>query len=235
MEYEFTFIVAGVDVDDESATEALRDHVNAMLLRAGGLDLMTVLAEGENAVQAALDCVSTAKATVPQLRVLRLDRDLVGISEIADRTERSRQNVAQWISGERKSNGTPFPAAEGTAGRSNVWLWTEVNEWLRQYDLADEAQHPTRAEMTEIDFALTNLAPLTPRWPEEVGHAVPVCTESLHTVDMGSDLMLLEMRIQATSDPTRSLRFEGSAHVVSKPTARPVPSEFKPLRPLVRK
>ncbi|MEV7779931.1 hypothetical protein [Kitasatospora sp. NPDC088351] len=156
MEYEFTFVVAGVDVDDDSAVETLREQMDAMLARAGSLNLLTVAFDGDTAVQAALGAVSVAHATLPQLRVLRLDRDLVGIHEIADRTDRTRQNVAQWINGSRKSGGTPFPPPEGTAGRSQVWLWTEVNQWLAQHGLADDIAYPTREEMTEIDFAVAN-------------------------------------------------------------------------------
>lgn len=132
-----------------------------MLARAGGLDLLSVSYEGENAVRAALTCASEARAVVPHLRILRLDRDLVGVHEIADRTGRSRQNIAQWVSGDRKAGGTPFPPPEGTAGRSSIWLWTEVNRWLEQHGLNDEMAYPSRAEMTEIDFALANAVALS--------------------------------------------------------------------------
>ncbi|WP_329494232.1 hypothetical protein [Kitasatospora herbaricolor] len=161
MEYEFTFVVAGADVDDETSVDALRDQLDAMLARAGGLDLLSVSYEGENAVRAALTCASEARAVVPHLRILRLDRDLVGVHEIADRTGRSRQNIAQWVSGDRKAGGTPFPPPEGTAGRSSIWLWTEVNRWLEQHGLNDEMAYPSRAEMTEIDFALANAVALS--------------------------------------------------------------------------
>ncbi|MDH6577569.1 helix-turn-helix transcriptional regulator [Kitasatospora sp. MAP5-34] len=73
---------------------------------------------------------------------------------------------------------------------------------------------------------------------EQPGEATPVGAASLHAVDMGSDLMLLEMTIQGASNPAGPFRFEGSALMVSKPSARPrhtPPSEFKPLRPLAMK
>lgn len=156
MEYEFTFVVSGTDVDDESSVETLRESLDAMLSRAGGLNILTIAHEGENAVQAALECATQARTAVPHLRVLRLDRDLVGVQEIAERTGRSRQNVCQWVNGQRKGGGQAFPSPEGTAGRSQVWLWTEVNAWLEQHGLSDGLCYPTRAEMTEIDFALAN-------------------------------------------------------------------------------
>jgi predicted DNA-binding transcriptional regulator AlpA len=85
--------------------------------------------------------------------VLRLDPDLVGISDIADRAGHSRQNVQQWASGERNA-GRPFPPPEGAAGRSLVWRWAEVNAWLKPLGLDDRATRPTREESLFIDVAL---------------------------------------------------------------------------------
>jgi len=93
--------------------------------------------------------------------VCRLDRDLVGVQEIAERTGRSRQNVSQWIAGDRKTQGDPFPLAEGTVGRSRAWLWSEVNQWLAAHGLDDGAAYPTRAEMAEIDVALAHSVSVT--------------------------------------------------------------------------
>ena len=206
MEYEFTFVVSGVDVDDESSVETLRDSLDAMLSRAGGLDLLTVAYEGESAVQAALECATEAKAAAPGLRIQRLDRDLVGVHEIAERTGRSRQNVAQWANGERKGSGQPFPCPEGTAGRSRVWLWSEVNAWLDQHGLADDVAHPTRPEMTEIDFALANMFSLSFRSATSDETYTPARTEiveELHTSHIPGFLNYLSS-LEGTTDASGS-------------------------------
>ncbi|MEU9760720.1 hypothetical protein [Streptomyces sp. NPDC047985] len=156
MDYDFTFVVSGVDVDDQAAVDTLLDDCDALLARAGGVDLLSVTGSGDSAIEAALTAASAARAAVPQLRVCRLDRDLVGVHEIAERTGRSRQNVSQWIAGDRKAQGGPFPLAEGTVGRSRVWLWSEVNQWLAAHGLDDGVAYPTRTEMAEIDVALAN-------------------------------------------------------------------------------
>jgi predicted DNA-binding transcriptional regulator AlpA len=154
MDYDFTFVVSGVDVDDQAAVDALLESCDALLARAGGVDLLSITGSGDSAIEAALTVVSAAQAAVPQLKVCRLDRDLVGVHEIAERTGRSRQNVSQWIAGERKAQGEPFPAAEGTVGRSQAWLWSEVNQWLATHGLDDGVAYPTRTEMAQIDVAL---------------------------------------------------------------------------------
>ncbi|MEE4545616.1 hypothetical protein V2S66_27070 [Streptomyces sp. V4-01] len=156
MDYEFTFVVDGRTVDDDTAVSRLEDQLDAMLARAGGQNLLSVASSGDTAVEAALALAQAVRGLVPGLRLLRLDRDLVGIQEIAERTERSRQNVHQWVQGTRLADHEPFPAPEGAIGRGHVWLWTEVNAWLRQHGLDDGLAYPSRKEMTQIDFVLSN-------------------------------------------------------------------------------
>lgn len=170
MRYEFRFVVAGVTVDDDWAVDLLEDHLDAMLFRGGGVDLLDISFEGLGAVDAAICAARAVEGHVAELKVVRLDRDLVGIPEIADRAEVSRQNVHQWIKGERRS-ATPFPQPEGTAGRAQIWLWTEVNSWLAQIAKDDGCNYPSRADMADIDAALHSglariVEPALRRWLE---------------------------------------------------------------------
>ncbi|WP_326635023.1 hypothetical protein OG884_19925 [Streptosporangium sp. NBC_01755] len=154
MEYEFRFVVEGVSVDDIDVVETLDRELDAMLFRGGGVDLLDIAAEGTDALAAAMKAAREATISVPSLRVLRLHRDLVGVPEIAERLGLSRQNIHQWITGKRHSEALPFPPSEGTAGRTQVWLWTEVNKWLEQIGRNDEVNRPSRNEMADIDSAL---------------------------------------------------------------------------------
>ncbi|MGI5233598.1 helix-turn-helix transcriptional regulator [Actinoallomurus sp. CA-142502] len=157
MEYELTFVVTGADVDDDGAVWSLMEHADATLHRGAGVDLLTISVDADNAVDATQMAIVECKRHVPELVFLRLDRDLVGVSEIAQRTKRSRQNVSQWISGERHVGLAPFPAPEGVVGRARVWLWGEVNTWLAQLGLNDDLSRPTRDEILEIDYLLSVL------------------------------------------------------------------------------
>ncbi|GAA2583140.1 helix-turn-helix transcriptional regulator [Streptomyces tubercidicus] len=170
MDYDFTFIVTGVTVEDADAVESLFDTLDATLAKAGGQHMVSITMDGPRAVDAALHAATALRECVPGLRVIRLDRDLVGIPEISERTDRSRQNVAQWVAGERKAEHGPFPAPEGVAGRTQVWLWTEVNAWLRKHGMGDtDVAYPSREEMTEIDFALANAVSLTFKYAPTLG------------------------------------------------------------------
>lgn len=153
-DYEFTFVVSGATVDDEHIVDALEEQFDAMLFRGGGMDLLTVSSEGPNPMEAASRVCREILSAIPGLRFERLDRGLVGITEIAERTGRSRQNVSQWIKGERQAEQPPFPPSEGTVGRSQAWLWAEVNEWLRPLGLDDGFTYPNRDEIAIIDALL---------------------------------------------------------------------------------
>jgi hypothetical protein len=184
MDYDFTFVVAGATAEDQDAVRTLLDRLDAVLALAGGQHLVSITMEGPSAVEAALMAAVAIRDCVPGIRVVRLDRDLVGVYEISERTARSRQNVQQWIVGSRKAEHGPFPAPEGTAGRSQVWLWTEVNAWLRRHDMGDDVGYPTREEMGDIDFALT--------------HRVALAFETAHTLgfDAGRRAVMREAKQQ---------------------------------------
>ncbi len=156
MRYEFTFVVEGAGPEDDDVVVDLTEHLDAMLARAAGVDLLTIAGDGSDAIDAARDAILAVRFRVPRINFLHVDRDLVGISEIAQRVGRSRQNVTQWIAGERHTSRAlePFPKPEGVVGRARVWLWAEVNTWLRQLGLGDETPGPNRAEITEIDHLL---------------------------------------------------------------------------------
>jgi SAM-dependent methyltransferase len=108
---------------------------------------------GASALDAAARFIVRLAAALPGLRIIRTDPDLVGVSDIARRIERSRQNVQQWVNGER-NGGRPFPPPEGSAGRALVWRWADVNVWLGPLGLDDKAIRPSRAEAARIDVML---------------------------------------------------------------------------------
>lgn len=81
MEYEFTFVVSGATVDDHEAVGALMESCDALLARAGGVDLLAITGSGDSAVGAALAAVAAAQAAVPYLRVCRLDWELDGVAQ----------------------------------------------------------------------------------------------------------------------------------------------------------
>jgi predicted DNA-binding transcriptional regulator AlpA len=152
-EFEFLFVVGGVSLDDDQATAILTGEFDGVLSSNRGRIRYAVSGSGAGSADAASRLVARLTAALPALHVCYLDLDLVGIPDIAERTGHSRQNVLQWVNGERNGS-RPFPAPEGTAGRSLIWRWADVNSWLTPLGLGDGASRPTRAEATIIDAML---------------------------------------------------------------------------------
>ncbi|MGW4896885.1 helix-turn-helix transcriptional regulator [Kitasatospora sp. NPDC004240] len=221
MDYELTFVVSGTSVDDADTVEALEHELDAMLYRGGGVDLLTIVTPGDSCLAAALQAVSDVGRVASHLQLLRLDRNLVGVAEIAQRTSRTRQNVNQWINGDRQGKAR-FPLPEGTAGRSHVWLWSEVNRWLRIIGLDDGFEYPTRDEMAIIDSMLIRARQ----------GAVPVSSKARSdamVVPVEHGHLLVDITVE---HDINGMKFSGFAHAVPskiQPPAFPPSSEFKPL------
>jgi predicted DNA-binding transcriptional regulator AlpA len=152
-EFEFLFVVDGMSLDDDQAMAILTGEFDGVLSSNRGRTRYAVSGSGAGSADAASTLVSRLTAALPALRVCYLDPDLVGIPDIAERTGHSRQNVLQWVNGERNAS-RPFPVPEGTAGRSLIWRWADVNSWLTPLGLGDGAARPTRTEATVIDAML---------------------------------------------------------------------------------
>ncbi|MFC9258632.1 helix-turn-helix transcriptional regulator [Streptomyces hydrogenans] len=151
MEFEYSFIVDGISVNDAEKLEILYENFDALLFSQSGREVLVVTGEGNDAVTAAHAVINSLKKELPQVSILRLDADLVGISDIANRINRTRQNVAQWVAGARSAPGS-FPTPEGIVGKSQVWRWAEVNEWLEKRSLGDGVRRPSRDEALIIDM-----------------------------------------------------------------------------------
>ena len=167
MDYEFLFIVDGVSVDDDLAVGVIFDEFDGLLTRHRGKHLLDVASEGDSAIDAAHRLVGRLHRELPALRLLRLDPDLVGVSDIAERAGRSRQNVLQWVNGERLQAAPPFPEPEGTVGRSLVWRWAEVNAWLADIGEKSGDAGATREDALHIDFMLQ-------RWRQVLDDGLPI-------------------------------------------------------------
>ena len=169
MEYKFLFVVASVPADDSGAA-TITKMFDGQLSWHHGLHRLAVSSEGTSAMDALRRLLNRIATEAPSLRLLRLDPDLVGVPDIAERTGHSMQHVQQWVNGERNGD-QPFPPPEGSAGRSLVWRWAEVNAWLRPLGLDDQAIRPTREESAFIDVALIE-------WHEEESARPPAVPAS---------------------------------------------------------
>lgn len=80
--------------------------------------------------QAAIDsAIADVLTAIPGAELTEIEPDLVGLSDIAERLGRSRQNIRKYLDGEIKSVTVPFPMAVAS-GTTSLWRLLEVLQWF---------------------------------------------------------------------------------------------------------
>jgi hypothetical protein len=140
--YEFELVLR-TDYDEDNFLDEIADR----LIEAGCDDAVFSVEYGSpraaferkspsfvNAVLSALADVES----VAGVRVERIEREeLLSVSAIAQRIGRSRQNVQQWVDGQRGPGHFPAQATWVTGAR--VYPWVDVRRWLIDSGLVDSA------------------------------------------------------------------------------------------------
>jgi len=88
---------------------------------------------GPSFASTVLKAIRELERALPGLHVVGVDGDeLVTASEIAARVRRSRESVRLLIAGDRGPGDFPPAVPWVTAGRTRLYEWAEVAEWLRR-------------------------------------------------------------------------------------------------------
>jgi hypothetical protein len=142
--YNFTLLISPPTVDEETTADKLYGGGcdDALFSVSGCLYEVEFDREAASLKDAVLSAIRDVKQTGIGSQVLRVvPDDLVNANTIAGRSGKTRQAVRLWIRGER---GQGFPAPRAMVGKSPVWSWAMVAEWLRgrgelDADVADNA------------------------------------------------------------------------------------------------
>lgn len=93
--------------------------------------------------------------------VTGFDYDLVTLSDIAARTNRSRLTIRHYIKGRRATPG-PFPPRFEHPGHRGLWDWGSVNTWLHSFDGSGNPGYlPTRPVLDHLNTWLHQHHPPT--------------------------------------------------------------------------
>jgi hypothetical protein len=132
--HQFTLIVEGPDLQDEASVDALFEAGcdDATIGLVGRVQYLDFDREAESFADAVFAATSAVESAITGVRVVHLEPDdLVTISEIADRTGRTRESVRLLVSGERGPGEFPSPATHFRS-RQRMWRWQEVAAWFAQ-------------------------------------------------------------------------------------------------------
>lgn len=130
-EYEFTFKFQLYQPDSDPA-----DHLDA-LAAAGCTDAvvgvgrngriaLTFNREHSSALEAISSAIEEVHTAIPDAKLIEVSPDYVGISDIADIFDFTRQNMLKLI--QRGGPAFPSPIHEG---RPSIWHLAEVLEWFQ--------------------------------------------------------------------------------------------------------
>jgi hypothetical protein len=136
-EFDFALIVGGVSeltpkIEDALYEAGCDDATVSMQYGLLYVEFSRKAGSIEEAIFSAIHDIRKAKIGAEALRVDECN--LVTASEIARRIDRTRQQVYQYIKGERGPGGFPAPEFHLAEG-APLWAWCDVSCWLVQNDI----------------------------------------------------------------------------------------------------
>jgi hypothetical protein len=155
-EFELVFSTAALTSELE---DRLLETFDCTIATHDDLTLVTLSATGH-------EVPMVARATYAEMEALgvqplRLEPDLVSRRDIAKRVGVTPQAVGLWTA-RRRRRANPFPTPFTLAG-GGLWLWAEVNEWLRAHgETHDEIHFPSREDLDHFNSWLVNLRRAAP-------------------------------------------------------------------------
>jgi len=131
--YAFTLILQGFEQLTSSVEDALYEAGcdDAVLSVGNGISSLEFDREAESFEGAVLSAIQNVASSGVATVVRVESEDLVYVDDIAEKTDRSRQNIHQLIKGERGPGG--FPPPVNPRGRRHLWRWSEVAPWMQQH------------------------------------------------------------------------------------------------------
>ena len=181
--YEFTLLAVGADLQTDEALNALGEAGcdDASVGSSGGVQHLDFDRAADCYLAAVASAIDDVEAAVAGVRVVRvLPDEYVTLTEIGERTGRTRESVRLLSIGERGPGSFPPPAARSDE-RNKLWRWTDVAlwfvselgegadrsiDWAAQralnavLDLRSAASELDRTELRTLRARLTDLAQL---------------------------------------------------------------------------
>lgn len=129
--FDFTLVLGQLSQPLDEMEDALYEAGcdDALLSFYGATPVLDFTREASTYAEAVLSAIKDVERAGLGVVVLRVGPDdLVNAAEIASRGGISREAVRLWIQGERGEGDFPPPTAR--VGKSTVWSWHEVSQWL---------------------------------------------------------------------------------------------------------
>ncbi len=152
--YEFSLVLANVRDFNEQLVDCIFEAGcdDASLLTRNGVVYLDFDREATSFTEAVWSAIRQVESIAqPKIRVDSIQPDdLVTVSEIARRIQKSREYVRLLINGERGTGNFPLPIS-GMSQKSMIWSWSRVSQWLFKQGLVSEEQVAIAQEIADIN------------------------------------------------------------------------------------
>ena len=155
-EYDFVLALTGISELSQEAEDALFEAGcdDSTISIQSGRVFLTFSRVAHSMGDAVLTAIRDVRRANIGASVLRVDDcNLVTQSEIGRKINRTRQQVFQYVSGERGPGGFPPPACQIT-DKAPLWKWCEVAYWLWHNGIIKENALRAAQEVDAINSVL---------------------------------------------------------------------------------
>jgi hypothetical protein len=132
MEFSFTLLLDGLNINDQESLDKIFEAGcdDATFGERDGVVIAMFDRDAETFVSALGSAIQSLESAIEGIQVLRVEpEELVTVSEIANRTNRSREGVRLLFEGSRGEGNFPRPAA-WLSDRTRLFHWGEVYRWF---------------------------------------------------------------------------------------------------------
>jgi hypothetical protein len=174
--YRVVLHVRGVELSDDAVLDSIATAealADLEWVSIDGRTLVTVYCAEHDAHGSVVQTSRTICHLFPSA-VIELDLELVGVTDIANRVDVTREAVRLWVKGARGPGDFPECVGSiggGERGSRQIWPWSEVNEWLeRNLGLGDGYRYLDSKGWVKLQSALLKLEDyVDKRWSEMEG------------------------------------------------------------------
>lgn len=149
MDMEIQIRLRNLNINDEGVDEVLAEQFDEEFFVSTGVDvIMSIYADKGKIADQTVEVARRLEHSFPHIEIIGIDFDFVSVADIAKRTGVGREGARKWTSRE----GFPYARAHIDSTNMDLWVWTEVVDWLKkQRGIDTDEALPTYAQMVEIE------------------------------------------------------------------------------------
>lgn len=155
-EHHFVLVLSGIAENTEELEDVLFEANcdDALIFFKNNTVYLEFDRDAESLDDAIFSAIRAVESTHLDMRVKRIEPDMiVNLSDIAKRTNLSRQFVSMLVSGERGQGAFPPPVSKVTSP-SPLWNWSTVADWMFACNKLDQAGLEKAHLIEDINGAL---------------------------------------------------------------------------------